>query len=219
LIFPDEAILAARAERSIVTVMGDRLYPNLAKAIALDRFSDVQTNYAVEGNVNDAACNMIEQIVTELRARQIKGIPRRTPNQIEELRDIYNSRGGGLSFRSVIADLYIGDYTKGPLLIELKTPLPNLDIAAESKRKILYYLAIMNRKGVIGAQAFLGFTYNPFVTREKYKHSYTKQIMDMKREVLMGEEFWDYIGGPGTFTELLNVIDEARKHINPFIQP
>ena len=89
--------------------------------------------------------------------------------------------------------------------------MPNLDIAAESKRKILYYLAIMNRQGIPGAQAYLGFTYNPYLTRELYALSYTRQIMDMKDEVLIGNEFWDFIGGSDTYDELLEVIEEVRK--------
>jgi hypothetical protein len=35
--------------------------------------------------------------------------------------------------------------------------------------------------------------------------------MDMEKEVLMGSELWDYIGGPGTYNELLEIIAE----INP----
>ena len=73
-------------------------------------------------------------------------------------------------------------------------------MAAESKRKMLSYLAIMDRQNIHGAKAFLGLTYNPYVTRERYAHSYTRQIMDMTNElwVLIGQELWDYIGGPGT---------------------
>ena len=97
--------------------------------------------------------------------------------------------------------------------IELKTPLPNLDVAAESKRKILYYLLIEDRQGVSGAQAFLGLTYNPFLTRERYSHSFTKQIMDMDNQVLMGQEMWDFIGGPGTFDELLAIIEDVHHEL------
>ena len=109
--------------------------------------------------------------------------------------------------------MYIEDFGDGPLFIELKSPLPNLDIAAESKRKILYYLLIMDRKGVEGAQAHLGLTYNPFISREDYAHSYTKQIMDMERQVLMGSELWDMIGGPGTYAKLLEIIEDVHAHL------
>ena len=210
LIFSPDAILAARQERTIVTSMGSELYPRLADALARDRFQDVVREHTTAGELNEAACNMIEQITTELRepGRQRD---RRIPDRVAELDAILNLRDGEPAQRSVIADLYVGDYTGGPLFVELKTPLPNLDIAAESKKKMLYFLAIMDRENVVGAKAFLGLTYNPFVTRANYRHSFTNRIMDMEREVLIGSELWDYLGGPGAYDELLELVAE----INP----
>ena len=209
LFFSEAEVRASRTERSVVTAMGSRLYPELARTVALDRFSDVHLGHEVVGSVNDAAVNMIEQIVTELRATRRGRASVRRPDHNRELDEILSSRGGGLSQRSVIADLYIGDFTGGPLFIELKTPMPNLDIAAESKRKLLYYLAIRARQDIEGASAFLGLTYNPYVTREQYGHSVTKQVMDMNNQVLIGQELWDFIGGPSTFDEILEVIEEV----------
>ena len=211
LFFTNEGISAARAERSIVTSMGTSLYPRLAVAIARERFQDIITEHTIEGDLNDDACNLLEQIVTELReARRGRQNPR-NPDHAAEINSIINTRGGDRRRTGVIADLYIGDFTGGPLFIELKTPLPNLDIAAESKRKMLYFLAIMDRRSVTGAKAFLGLTYHPFITRENYKHSFTRRIMDMENEVLIGSELWNYIGGQGTYDELLEIIEE----INP----
>ena len=207
ILFPDEAILAARLERSIVTAMGTELYPLLAEAIALDRYNVVKREFPISGELNDAACNMIEQVVTELRARSQPGIPRRRPDHQQEIGDILASRGGGARQIPVTADLFVEDFHEGPLFLELKTPLPNLDVAAESKRKMLYYLALMDRRGVSTPKAYLGLPYNPFVTRAQYSHSYTRQIMDMEREVLLGSELWDYLGGPGTYDALTSIID------------
>ena len=211
LVFTNEDIAAVRAERSIVTNMGNAFYPKLAEAIAKGRYNEVSLEHTIQGELNDASCNMIEQIVTELRAPTRGRSTRRQPDQDAELDDILNSRGGGVSIRSVTADLYIGDYVDGPLFVELKSPLPNLDMTAESKRKMMYFLAMMNRQGSEGAQAFLGLTYNPFGNRTDYRHPYTRRIMDMEKEVLIGSELWDYIGGPGTYDELLEIIAE----INP----
>ena len=211
LFFNNEGIAAARAERSIVTTMGASLYPRLAVAVASDRFRDVKVEHTIVGEVNDDACNLLERIVTELRSPVRSRRDRRAPNRDAELRDITDTLGGRPRRVSATADLYIGDFTGGPLFVELKTPLPNLDIAAESKRKFLYFLAIMDRKGVSGAKAFLGLTYNPFITRSGYNHSFTRRVMDMEKEVLIGSELWDYIGGAGTYDELLTIIEE----INP----
>ena len=213
LLFDDEALLAARFERSVVTTMGDTLYPSLAKAIGEDRYTEVETEHVIEGVVNDAASNMIDQIVTELRTASQGGTRPRQPDHNAEIAQVFNSPGGGQVTRAVIADLYIGDFAGGPLFIELKSPRPNLDVAAESKRKILSYLLIMERKGISGAKAYLGLTYNPYVTREKYGHSFTKRIMDMDDQVLMGEEMWDMIGGEGTFAELLEIIDDVHSSL------
>ena len=208
LVFPDQAILAARLERSIVTSMGSTLYPKLAKAIALDRFNKVYLEHEITGPLNDASSNMIAQIATELRS----GI-RREPNHEEERSEVLGSPGGGMLTIAVTADLYIEDYTNGPLFVELKTPRPNLDMVAESKRKMLTFEAMMARQGISSARAFMGLTYNPFMTRKAYGHNVTKRVMDMEREVLIGEEMWDYIGGQGTFSELLELIDTAQSSI------
>ena len=209
LFFTEGQVRAARTERSVVTAMGSVLYPQLAQAVARDRFADVHLEFEVAGTINDAAVNMIEEIVTTLRTGPRQRTVDRRPDHQRELREILNSLGGGQSRRSVIADLYIGDFTGGPLFVELKTPLPNLDIAAESKRKLLYYLAIRSRQGIENAQAFLGLTYNPYITRERYGHSVTKQVMDMEHQVLIGHELWDFLGGPGTYDEILELIDEV----------
>ena len=213
LFFPEEAILAARVERSVVTSMGTKLYPALAEAIAGSRFRRVFVEHVVEGPVNDAAINMIEQIVTELRTSPSKRETPRQPDHEGELRDILNSRGGGQSTRAVTADIFIEDFDDCPLLIELKSPLPNLDIAAESKRKLLYYLTIMNRRGISTSKAFLGLTYNPHITRDQYNHPFTKRIMDMDKQVLIGSELWNYIGGPGTYASLLSLIERVRQEL------
>ncbi|HEX3035266.1 MAG TPA: TdeIII family type II restriction endonuclease, partial [Thermodesulfobacteriota bacterium] len=108
----------------------------------------------------------------------------------------------------VTAAISIGDFPGGPFFAEIKSPLPNLDVAAESKKEILMFIALHRDKN---PQAYLAFAYNPFITREAYNHSFTRQIMDMQAEVLIGEEFWNKIGDTGTYNELLNIIEEVKR--------
>lgn len=52
--------------------------------------------------------------------------------------------------------------------------------------------------------------YNPYgLRKEDYKHSFSLQYLDMENEVLLGEEFWELIGGKGTFEELLEIYREV----------
>ena len=210
LIFSPDDLVVVTTERSIVTSMGAQLYPRIAVELARDRFHNVVTEHTIDGEINEAASSMIDQIITELRAPGRRE-DRRIPNQTAELDAILNQRDGEPVQHSIIADIYVGDFEGGPLFVELKTPRPNLDIAAETKKKLLLFLTLMERQNIAGAKAFLGLTYNPYVTRADYGHTPTSRIMDMENEVLIGSELWDYLGGAGAYNELLELVAE----INP----
>jgi len=94
--------------------------------------------------------------------------------------------------------------------MEIKSARPNLDVCTESKKKMLYFKIINPNLNV---EAYLAFPYNPFIKKEDYSHTFTLQIMDIKKEVLIGEEMWDKIGGKGTFEELLQILDETKKYL------
>ncbi len=205
LFFDEMGLVAFKQERSIVTKMGQGLYPELARLIALENHSDVVREKVIQGQLKDTTVNTIGRIVRDLRAK------RRSPNHAQEIREIRKAKAGSIKVPvRVIADLYIGDFRDGPFFAEIKTPLPNLDICAESKSKILTFETLLYSQKPKG---YLAFAYNPFITRAAYAHGFTKQIMDMHAEVLMAEEFWDKIGGSGTFAELLSIIDLVGNEI------
>lgn len=205
LFFDEAGLVAFKQERSMVTKMGQSLYPELARLIAAERYSDVAREKVIDGQLKTTTVNAIDHIVRDLRAK------RREPDHAQETREI--SKASASTTKTsvrVIADLFIGDFPSGPFFAEIKTPLPNLDICAESKSKILTFEALLRRKK---AHGYLAFAYNPFITRAAYAHGFTKQVMDMQTEVLMAEEFWDTIGGIGTFAALLSVIDTVGNEI------
>jgi hypothetical protein len=201
-IFSEEAILYSKQERSIVTRMGMTLFPSLARVIALDAYHDVHNNYSIRGSVDAGSLAQIDRIINELR----EGGGKRKPDHRKELESILAKRTGITTEARVIADLYIGDHAEGPLFMEIKSPLPNIDVATESKKKILIFELMKSKEK---GRGYLAFAYNPFITREKYAHSFTRAIMDMEEEVLMGIEMWDKLGGQGTYDELIKVVDEA----------
>ena len=202
LFFRNEAIIAFKQQRSIVTSLGQSLYPRLARTIAEEHYKDAHLEYEFRALVDGAVADAIDRVVTELRSGQ------RRPDRTSELKEVLQARGGQPREVVVTADLFIGDFSGGPFFAEIKSPLPNLDIAAESKKKILTFVALHPEQN---PQAYLAFPYNPFVTREAYHHPFTARIMDMEGEVLIGEEFWDKIGGKGTYAELLDTIDKVKK--------
>lgn len=214
LFFGNRGLVGFKIQRRVTKRMGERLYPVIAKLVAEDRYAKVflgdrrKNNPArIGGELDSNRCNVIERIVTELREG------RRKPNQGAELDEIFAATGGGRESREVIADLYVEDHPGGPLFLEIKSPLPNINVCEGAKRSMLYFLALMHERGVHPRQAYLAFPYNPFLTRQAYAHTYTRRVMDMDTEVIMAEEFWDLIGGAGTYRELLDIVEQISPEI------
>jgi hypothetical protein len=201
-IFSGEALLYSKQERSIVTRMGQKLFPDLAHAIASDRHSDVQSEYVIAGQIDSGSLAQIDKIVGELR----EGGGRRRPNHVEETKVIEVARSGKMVETRVIADLYVGDFKDGPLFMEIKSPMPNIDVCAQSKHKILVFEEMKRKQN---GRGYLAFAYNPWITRSAYKWSFTKTVMDLRAEVLMGSEMWDKLGGDDTYKELLEVLEQT----------
>ncbi|MEM2562196.1 MAG: TdeIII family type II restriction endonuclease [Candidatus Bathyarchaeia archaeon] len=202
--FTNEGLKAFKVQRTLVTRMGMKLYPKIALLIARDKYSHAFLNYNIEGDADIGMIARADRIIDELRNG------RRKPNMRREWNEIISSASGEKIKQKVKADLFIGDYEGGALFMEIKSPRPNLDVCAESKKKMLYFKIINYGSNV---EAYLAFPYNPFIYRKDYSHSFTTQIMDMENEVLIGEEMWDKIGGKGTFNKLLEILDQAREEL------
>jgi len=204
LLFPGEAIKTFKKQRTVVTKMGQQLIPQLAEIIAKDIYVKVYRNYEIIGKLDSAKIDVIDKIINELR------MGRRKPNHQKEIQEILAVRSGKVREVRVIADLFVGDFKPGPLFFEIKSPLPNLDVCAESKKKMLLFQALFENRN---PQAYFALYYNPYFP-EKYRHPFTSRIMDLENEVLIGEEMWDKLGGKGTYEELLNIIEEVKTSIS-----
>ena len=58
--------------------------------------------------------------------------------------------------------------------------------------------------------AFYALPYNPYGKREDYNWSFPARWFDMKNDpvVLIGNEFWDKIGGKGTYNFFITAVNE-----------
>ncbi len=52
-------------------------------------------------------------------------------------------------------------------------------------------------------------SYNPYGTRQAYRWSFARKHLDMDTQVLIGPEFWNLLGGPGTYEEVLSIFGEV----------
>lgn len=202
LFFPDEALKAFKIQRSLVTKMGQTLFPNLAAIVLRETYNDVRINWKVQAGLETAKLNLINEILDGLDARK------RKPDAIQEMQEMANTEGGEIQPVQITADVYVGDFEPGPLLLEVKTPQPKKEDCVRSKRRLLIF-----RGYYVGRnpQAYIAFYYNPYIEREKYNWWPTLQILDINNEVLIGQEMWDHLGGLGTYNQILQIVEEIRQ--------
>lgn len=60
-------------------------------------------------------------------------------------------------------------------------------------------------------RVILAFPYNPYFPKP-YSHFTVQGVMDLGNDFLIGKEYWDFLGGPNTFEDVLGVFDKVGKY-------
>ncbi len=125
----------------------------------------------------------------------------------------YIKAGGGNSIPvSVVCDIYIHNLETGKrYAFELKGPLPNSDQTKVSKEK-MFKLLSMEPLQVDGA--YYALPYNPYgSSKADYKWAFPMRWFNMCSDpcVLIGNEFWDFIGGSETYSHFVTEVNQLGK--------
>lgn len=209
---PDEIFKGSHFERRFVTPFGG-VWEKLAIVAADKGLGNGIKGHTITGKVNAERLRRIQEVLNSLEHIE-KGKKRVRPNWEKELTYILKGKSTKIIPVTVICDVYIEDTKKHKkYAFELKAPLPNSDQTKVSKEKILK-LYSMEPRLIDGA--YYALPYNPFGKRENYSWAFPARWFDMKNDevVLIGDEFWERIGGTGTykaFIEAINEIGEAYK--------
>ncbi len=206
---PDEIFKGSHFERRFVTPFGG-VWEKLAQVVATEAHGHCATGYSITGNIGEERLRRIQEVLNRLEHAP-KGKHKTPPNWPEEL--MYINAGGGNPIPvSVVCDLYIHNPATGlRYAFELKGPLPNSDQTKVSKEKMFKLLA-MEPAPVDGA--YYALPYNPYGSRkEDYQWSFPMRWFDMRCDpcVLIGNEFWDFIGGEGTYANFIREVNQLGK--------
>lgn len=199
---PAEVIRISEFERSFSTKLGST-FEECARLIALQTFQHAQRNYKASGVLPLAAVANIEELVAQLGQRE-----RRLsfPDMIEQILNIQDTT---LVVRPAIADLYLRGVDGREHYFEIKSPKPNKGQCLEITERLLRIHAI-KQAGRPQVNAYFAMGYNPYGRlKASYNHSFTLKYLDVENQLLLGEEFWTYIGGQGTFEQLLEIYQEV----------
>jgi hypothetical protein len=114
--------------------------------------------------------------------------------------------------RRVIVDLW---WKKGDTenFMSIKTVKPNIDQTAEAKRDLLKLAAEDSTRAV-----YFGLYYNPYgEAASQYAWAPPRRLFDFAAgaPVIIGRDFWDTIGGAGTYEEVIRLAGEAGEQTRP----
>jgi type II restriction enzyme len=92
----------------------------------------------------------------------------------------------------------------------MKSGKPNKGQCIEMKQRMMTALAIRRSES---AFAYWGIPYNPY-GHAPYVHAFALPFFDFENEVMIGAQFWDFVGGPGTYEELLSVYRQVGEEFS-----
>ena len=163
----------------------------------------------IDGLVNEGRLQRITEVLNRLE-HGVENGQRVRPDWDAELKYILEGTGEKIPVR-VMCDLYVEDVkNKKRFAFEIKAPLPNSDQTKVSKEKILKLYAMEPR---MVDEAYYALPYNPYGKKEAYAWSFPARWFNMKKDasVLIGDEFWDKLGGPGTYKSFVSTVNEIGK--------
>jgi hypothetical protein len=205
---PDEIFKGSHFERKFVTPFGNA-WEALAVIAAEKGLGVGKLHHSITGTVKSERLRRIQEVLNNLEFAK-EGQVRVRPNWKKEL--AYVLEGGGEPIPvTVICDVYAEDGADARrYAFELKAPMPNSDQTKVSKEKILKLYG-MEPPQVDGA--FYALPYNPYGRKENYAWSPPTRWFNMKEDevVLIGNEFWDKVGGAGTYQSFVEAVNEIGR--------
>ncbi len=208
LIQDNEKIAAYSFIHSLATTLGMSIYEEVSIIIASENSQECFRNYGVGGVISTFQKSVIANIITELRNGNRQANIRKETEEVLEA----SAESGVFQKSGNIADFYMKK-NNVENYFEIKTVKPNIDIFEKSKTKLLEWIA----RRRMSIKVFLAFPYNPYYP-EPYSRFTEVGMMDHPNDFLIGEEYWNFLGGENTFKELLDTFDAIGKEFKVKLQ-
>ncbi len=205
---PDEIFKGSHFERRFVTPFG-KVWENLAQVVATEAHGKCLVGHTINGTINIERLRRIQETLNRLE-RGTQGNEKLKPDWEKELKYVLEGKGELIPV-AVMCDIFIeNEQTGEKYAFELDELSLNDKESKMSKEKMFKLLAMQPTEV---SNVFYGLVSNPFDEKENYKWSFPMRWFNMQtdKSVLIGDEFWDFIGGEGTYTNFIKEINSLGK--------
>ncbi len=201
---------------SLSTNFGTAIFEPVAVTIAKNTFKNAKAHTKSGQLISEQALFEIQKIMSKLETAVS------SPNKIEEVEAIRQvcQTGPMRKVKPTQVDLLLETYANELYLFDLKTAKPNVGGFKEFKRTLLEWVAIVlasspNTK----VNTIIAIPYNPYEP-QPYNRWTMRGMLDLEHELKVGNEFWDFLGGNGTYQDLLDCFErvgiELRNEIDEY---
>ena len=208
VLVPDEIFKGSYFERRFV-ILFRGVWEKIVHVVAKEYHGNCEMSKTITGDIGDERLRRIHEVLTKFEHKK-KGKDRVIPDWNVELKYILAGKGKPVP-TSVVCDIFIeSKKTQKKYAFEIKDPLPNSDETKVSKEKIFKLLA-MEPKRI--DSAFFALPYNPYGNKKDYNWNFAMRWFDMNNDesVLIGNDFWELIGGKGTYENFISEINILGK--------
>lgn len=190
---------------SLSTNFGTAIFEPVAVTIAKEHYKSANSQVVVGDHICEGALFEIQKIIDGLTTATT------TPDKIKEIEVIRKAciTGNERKVKPTRIDLYVKGYDEKLFLFDLKTAKPNAGNFREFKRTLLEWVAVVLATNPdADVSTFIAIPYNPYEP-EPYNRWTMRGMLDLKNELKVGDEFWDFLGGKGTYHDLLDCFEQV----------
>jgi len=201
---------------SLNTNFGTSIFEPVAKALAIANFQSASSQQVVGTQISSDAHNLIQNIMDGLATANIS--PNK-PEEINAIRGVCQS-GEMRTVKPTKVDVKVVGHDGAIFLFDIKTAKPNAGGFKEFKRTLLEWVAAtLAINPTANVQSLIAIPYNPYEP-EPYNRWTMRGMLDLPNELKVANDFWDFLGGQGTYQQLLDIFErvgiELRSEIDDY---
>jgi hypothetical protein len=198
---------------SLNTNFGTSIFEPVAKAIAVANFQSALSHQVAGTKISSQAHNVIQNIMDNLATAN--STPDK-PTEINAIRAVCR-QGQMRKVKLTKVDIKLVAHDETIYLFDLKTVKPNIGGFKEFKRTLLEWVAAtLADSPLANVQTIIAIPYNPY-DPQPYNRWTMRGMLDLQNELKVAEEFWDFLGGQGTYQQLLDIFERVGIELRPEI--
>lgn len=198
---------------SLNTNFGTSIFEPIALELARINFKTAKLQAVAGSQISSEAFLVIQNIMNDLTAA--KGTPNKH-NEIERIRAVCQL-GKMQIVKPTKVDVFLETEGDELYLFDIKTAKPNAGGFKEFKRTLLEWVAcVLANNPNAKINSVIAIPYNPYFPND-YNRWTMRGMLDLQYELKVAEEFWDFLGGEGTYVQLLDVFERVGIELRPEI--